>query len=83
MKIVEIAGRRYRLFRVASIHEDADYVECRSMDSGECVCEIRVDAPDELYLLPMSIEADANVVLEAIAYAKEMAQLSSGTANSS
>lgn len=78
MRVVEIAGRKYRLFLVASIHEEASYVECRAMDTGDCVCEIRMDTADALYLMPTPREADVSVVAEAIAYAKEVARPSSG-----
>ncbi|MFI5733907.1 hypothetical protein ACIA49_27585 [Kribbella sp. NPDC051587] len=74
MKIVEFAGRQYRIFVVASIHEENDYVECRALDTGDIVCELRIDASGGLRLLPASWEADAEVVAEAIAYAKEVSK---------
>jgi hypothetical protein len=81
VKIAEISGRQYRIFMVASIHEDASYVECRAMDNGDCVCEIRIDSPEGLYLMPMASEADVDVVAETIAYAKEVARPSAAAAS--
>ncbi|WP_147481231.1 hypothetical protein [Streptomyces shenzhenensis] len=81
MRVVEIAGRKYRLFFVASIHEEANYVECRAMDTGDCVCEIRMDSADTLSLMPTLGEIDVNVVVEAIAYAKEVAHPSDGASS--
>ena len=81
MRVVEIAGRKYRLFLVASIHEEANYVECRAMDTGDCVCEIRIDAADVLCLMPTLREVDVNVVAEVIAYAKDVAHPSDGVSS--
>ncbi|MFD4606290.1 hypothetical protein ACFWPQ_50865 [Streptomyces sp. NPDC058464] len=67
---------------MAGIHEEADHVECRAMDTGDCVCEIRIDGADALYLMPTPREADAHVVAEAIVYAKEIAHSSGGAGSS-
>ncbi|WP_455354059.1 hypothetical protein [Streptomyces sp. SYSU K217416] len=81
MRIAEISGRQYRLFLVASIHEDASYVECRAMDTGDCVCEIRIDSPEALYIMPTAREINVDVVVEAIAYAKEVVRPSGDAAS--
>lgn len=62
MTSFDFEGRDYRIFTIASIHEDNDFIECRDALTQDLVCEIRVGNSGCYFLQPVSKEANIGLL---------------------
>ncbi|MDT3446800.1 MULTISPECIES: hypothetical protein [unclassified Pseudofrankia] len=72
MRSIEIAGRAYRIFVFAGIHEDDRKVECHEIEPDRQVCEIRVTDAGDAYFTLVAGELPVQVVRATLDYLDEM-----------